>query len=178
MKSAYELAMERLEKGSPSISLTEDQKKEIAEVDSVYRAKIAEKELFLKEEICKAQGAGNLKRQNHLRSSLPRRSAGCWKMRSEEREAAREFRWQSLIDKRLVERAVPCALLKFGRRRCELFCHRLRSSRSTFTTLWQIGIEKAEHVCALDRADAFLFLQVGNTLAELFHFVQCTFGRK
>jgi hypothetical protein len=27
MKSAYELAMERLEKASPSISLTEDQKK-------------------------------------------------------------------------------------------------------------------------------------------------------
>ena len=43
MKSAYELAMERLEKASPSISLTKDQKKEIAEVDSVYRAKIAEK---------------------------------------------------------------------------------------------------------------------------------------
>ena len=48
MKSAYELAMERLEKASPSLSLTEDQKKEIAEVDSVYRAKIAEQELFLK----------------------------------------------------------------------------------------------------------------------------------
>jgi len=36
MKSAYELAMERLEKSSPSLSLTEDQKKEIAEMDSVY----------------------------------------------------------------------------------------------------------------------------------------------
>jgi hypothetical protein len=58
MKSAYELAMERLEKASPSISLTEDQKKEIAEVDSVYRAKIAEKEVFLKDQISKAQNAG------------------------------------------------------------------------------------------------------------------------
>ena len=55
MKSAYELAMERLEKGSPSISLSTDQKKEIAEIDSVYRAKIAEKELFLKDQIRKAQ---------------------------------------------------------------------------------------------------------------------------
>jgi hypothetical protein len=55
MKSAYELAMERLEKGSPSISLSADQKKEIAEIDSVYRAKIAEKELFLKDQIRKAQ---------------------------------------------------------------------------------------------------------------------------
>jgi len=54
MKSAYELAMERLEKASPSLSLTEDQKKELAEVDSVYRAKIAEKELFLRNQIQKA----------------------------------------------------------------------------------------------------------------------------
>ena len=58
MKSAYELAMERLEKSSPSISLTENQKKEIAEIDSMYRAKIAEKELFLKDQIRKAQAAG------------------------------------------------------------------------------------------------------------------------
>jgi predicted DNA-binding transcriptional regulator len=59
MKSAYELAMERLEKASPSISLTDDQKKEIAEVDSVYRAKIAEREVFLKDQIGKARIAGN-----------------------------------------------------------------------------------------------------------------------
>ena len=60
MKSAYELAMERLEKNSPSVALTEDQKKEIAEVDSVCRAKTAEKELFLKDQIRKAQVAGKL----------------------------------------------------------------------------------------------------------------------
>ena len=70
MKSAYELAMERLEKASPSISLTEDQKKEIAEVDSVCRAKIAEKELFLKDQIRKAQGAGNLEGVESLEKQL------------------------------------------------------------------------------------------------------------
>ena len=58
MKSAYELAMERLQKASPSLSLTETQKKEIAEIDSKYRAKIAEKELFLKDQIRKAQTDG------------------------------------------------------------------------------------------------------------------------
>ena len=58
MKSAYELAMERLENASPSISLTDDQRKEIAEIDSIYRAKIAEKEVFLKDQIRKAQNAG------------------------------------------------------------------------------------------------------------------------
>src|ERR1044071_954122 len=70
MKSAYELAMERLEKRSPSISLTEDQKKEIAEVDSVYRAKIAEKELFLKDQIRKAQLAGKIEELESLEKQL------------------------------------------------------------------------------------------------------------
>ena len=70
MKSAYELAMERLEKGSPSISLSADQKKEIAEIDSVYRAKIAEKELFLKDQIRKARKASNLEEAESLEKQL------------------------------------------------------------------------------------------------------------
>jgi len=70
MKSAYELAMERLEKASPSIALTDDQKKEIAEVDSVYRAKIAEKEVFLKGQIHKAQIARNLEEMQSLEKQL------------------------------------------------------------------------------------------------------------
>ena len=70
MKSAYELAMERLEKASPSISLTEDQKKEIAEIDSTYRAKIAEKDVFLKDQIRKAQSAGKLEEAELLEKQL------------------------------------------------------------------------------------------------------------
>jgi hypothetical protein len=70
MKSAYELAMERLEKASPSLSLNEDQKKELAEVDSVYRAKIAEKELFLRSQIQKAQGAGKFEEVESLEKQL------------------------------------------------------------------------------------------------------------
>ena len=70
MKSAYELAMERLEKAAPSISLTKDQKKEIAEIDSTYRAKIAEKEVFLKDQIRKAQSAGNLEEAESLEKQL------------------------------------------------------------------------------------------------------------
>ena len=60
MKSAYELAMERLQKTSPSLSLTDEQKKELAELDSKYQAKIAEKELFLNDQIRKAQTAGKV----------------------------------------------------------------------------------------------------------------------
>ncbi len=60
MKSAYELAMERLQKASPSLSLTEEQKRELAEIDSKYRAKIAEKELFLRDQLRKAQTQGKV----------------------------------------------------------------------------------------------------------------------
>jgi tRNA uridine 5-carbamoylmethylation protein Kti12 len=70
MKSAYELAMERLEKASPSISLTEGQTREIAEIDSVYRAKIAEREVFLKDQIRNAQIAGNLEEVQSLEKQL------------------------------------------------------------------------------------------------------------
>ncbi len=59
MKSAYELAMERLQKDVPSVTLTQEQKEQIAEIDSSYRAKIAEKELFLKDQIGKALGSGS-----------------------------------------------------------------------------------------------------------------------
>ncbi len=70
MKSAYELAMERLEKASPSISLTDDQRKEIAEIDSIYRAKIAEKEVFLKDQIRKAQNTGKFDEVKPLEKQL------------------------------------------------------------------------------------------------------------
>ena len=70
MKSAYQLAMERLEKSSPSVSLTENHKKEIAEIDSMYRAKIAEKDLFLKDQIRKAELAGQIEELESLEKQL------------------------------------------------------------------------------------------------------------
>jgi hypothetical protein len=46
MKSAYELAMERMEKESgPSRQLSEDEKAQTAEVEKVYDARIAELKL-------------------------------------------------------------------------------------------------------------------------------------
>jgi hypothetical protein len=70
MKSAYELAMERLQKASPSFSLTDEQKEELAEVDSKYRAKMAEKELFLKDQIRKAQTEGKMDDIDSLHKQL------------------------------------------------------------------------------------------------------------
>ncbi|HZR79282.1 MAG TPA: hypothetical protein VFA58_08735 [Chthoniobacterales bacterium] len=81
MKSAYELAMERLAKNQPIVTLTEEQKKQLAEVDSQFKARIAEKELFLQGEIAKAQAAGKsdeieaLERQ--LRSEVRRLQEDC-----------------------------------------------------------------------------------------------------
>jgi predicted nucleic acid-binding protein len=70
MKSAYELAMERLAKDQPIVTLTDDQKKELAEVDSTFKARIAEKELFLKGEIQKAQLAGKFDEMESLAKQL------------------------------------------------------------------------------------------------------------
>jgi hypothetical protein len=70
MKSAYELAMERLQQASPSLTLTDEQKKELADVDSKYRAKIAEKELFLNEQIGKAQAAAKFDEVESLQKQL------------------------------------------------------------------------------------------------------------
>jgi hypothetical protein len=86
MKSAYELAMERLQKASPSHSLTDKQKEELAELDSKYRAKIAEKELFLKDQIRKAQTDGKAEDIDSLRKQL----ASEVRRLQEEREAKKQ----------------------------------------------------------------------------------------
>jgi hypothetical protein len=70
MKSAYELAMERLEKKAPSLTLTDEQKQQIAEIDSTFKARIAEKELFLKDELSKAQSAGKTEEAESLQKQL------------------------------------------------------------------------------------------------------------
>jgi len=70
MKSAYELAMERLEKKAPSVALTDEQKQQIAEIDSTFKARIAERELFLKDQIGKAREAGNLEEVDSLQKQL------------------------------------------------------------------------------------------------------------
>jgi hypothetical protein len=59
MKTAYELAMERLNKAAPSVKFTDEQKKQLADLDSQCAAKIAERELFLQGEITKAVDRGD-----------------------------------------------------------------------------------------------------------------------
>ena len=70
MKSAYELAMERLNKTSPSVKLTAEQKKQIAELDSKYAAKIAEREIALNDEIAKVAESDDSEKADELRREL------------------------------------------------------------------------------------------------------------
>lgn len=60
MKTAYELAMERLNKATPMKRLTGEQKARLAELDSFYAAKIAEREIVLKDELAKVEAGGEL----------------------------------------------------------------------------------------------------------------------
>jgi len=70
MKSAYELAMERLQKGSPTVTLTPEQKAELAEIDSSFNAKIAESKIFLTDQITKAAAAGKFDDVESLEKQL------------------------------------------------------------------------------------------------------------
>jgi hypothetical protein len=70
MKSAYELAMERLQKGSPTITLTPEQKAELAEIDSSFNAKIAERKIFLTDQITKAATTGKFDDVESLEKQL------------------------------------------------------------------------------------------------------------
>lgn len=67
MKSAYELAMERLRKQSPSVTLSDAQKRAIAELESQFKAKLAQRELALENEVEAALGAGDFDKAGELR---------------------------------------------------------------------------------------------------------------
>ena len=70
MKSAYELAMERLEKGAPTRQLSDEQKEQIAEIESQFKARAAEKELFLKDKMRAAQTSGKFEEFDQLEKQL------------------------------------------------------------------------------------------------------------
>jgi len=86
MKSSYELAMERLSKTAPSIKLTPAQKKDIAELESQYAAKIAGREIAMKDEIAKLTAAGELEKVETVQQQL----AGERKKLQEELEDKKE----------------------------------------------------------------------------------------
>jgi len=72
MKSAYELAMERLEKEAPAPKLSKAQIEKLAEVEGIFKARLAEKELFLGDLIVKARATGNMTEVAELEEQLLR----------------------------------------------------------------------------------------------------------
>lgn len=70
MKSSYELAMERLNKTAPTAKLSPAQKKQLAELDSRYAAKVAEREISLKDEITRLGQSGEFEKMGQLEERL------------------------------------------------------------------------------------------------------------
>ncbi|EDY84008.1 hypothetical protein VDG1235_3635 [Verrucomicrobiia bacterium DG1235] len=91
MKSAYELAMERLAaKDGDHKPVTEEQKAKLAEIDEKYRAKIAEREVFLTPKLASAQASGNLPEAEDIRKQLANEKARLEEEREEKKEAVRK----------------------------------------------------------------------------------------
>jgi hypothetical protein len=87
MKSAYELAMERLAKTDPAAApLSAEQKARLAEIDRVYQGKIAEREIFLKSKLEQALAAQDFDGAEKLRQQIAAEKARL----EEEREAEKE----------------------------------------------------------------------------------------
>ena len=92
MKSAYELAMERLQKQAPTVKLTVAQKAELAELDSQYAAKVAQREIGLKDEIVKAKSNGDLEEADKLREQLQTEKKKLQAELEEKKERVRQAR--------------------------------------------------------------------------------------
>lgn len=96
MKSAYELAMERLQKEDPdaAVSLTDEQKQALAGLDEKYKAKIAEREVFLNKQILDARQKGDAEAHEQLKTQLRNERLRL----GEERDAAKEKIRQAAAD--------------------------------------------------------------------------------
>lgn len=94
MKSAYELAMERLAKSDPDAAkpLTAAQKDRLAEVDSIYKGKIAEREIFLQQKLDTALAGGDRNEVIELRKQIGLERARLEEEREEEKEKIRRSR--------------------------------------------------------------------------------------
>ena len=90
MKSAYELAMERLARAEPAAApLTAEQKARLAEIDRVYQGKIAEREIFLQQQLAGALAAQKLDEADQVRKQIAGEKARLEEERDDEKERVR-----------------------------------------------------------------------------------------
>lgn len=79
--------MSRLEAQAPTVKLSDAQKAELAEIDSLYQARIAERRVFLEGEIRKA--SGDPVAESELRRQLASEIARLEDEREHKKEKAR-----------------------------------------------------------------------------------------
>ncbi len=91
MKSAYELAMERLAKSDPTSGrpLTAEQKARLAEIDRVYQGKLAEREIFLKKQLNDAFADQKAEEVQKIKQQITSERARIEEEREEEKERVR-----------------------------------------------------------------------------------------
>lgn len=89
MKSAYELAMERLNKQSPDIKLTATQKARLADLESRHKARVAEREIGLGDAITAAMTQGNFEEADKLKQQLTNEKKKLADELEEQKEAVR-----------------------------------------------------------------------------------------
>lgn len=96
MKSAYELAMERLQRSEPGAEqpLTQEQKEQLAEINRVYQGRIAEREIFLKQRLAETQSRGELEEADKIRQQIASERARLEEERDDEKERVRRSRSQ------------------------------------------------------------------------------------
>ncbi len=94
MKSAYELAMERLAKSDPNSAkpLTAAQKDRLAEIDRVYQGKLAEREIFLKKQLEDAFTAQKADEIGKIKQKIASERARIEEDREAEKERVRRGR--------------------------------------------------------------------------------------
>jgi len=92
MKSAYELAMERLAKSDPTANrpLNPAKKARLAEIDRVYQGKLAEREIFLKQQLESARVAANAEELEKISKQIASERARLEEEREEEKERVRK----------------------------------------------------------------------------------------
>jgi hypothetical protein len=94
MKSAYELAMERLSKSDPGSSrpITPEQRARLADVDRLYQGKIAEREIFLKQRLEQALAGRDADEVDKIRKQIASEKARLEEDRESEKERVRSGR--------------------------------------------------------------------------------------
>ena len=91
MKSAYELAMERLAKSDPASGrpLSAEQKARLGEINRVYKGKIAEREIFLRQQLEAALKAQTFAEADKIKKQMSNERARLEEERENEKERVR-----------------------------------------------------------------------------------------